>query len=171
MTTITLDRRAMHALIDSDPDFTLSLKGAVLTEIARKFFEKDVRRIIAAAEPEMFAKALAALQKDADVAELVRRALTQAVIERPSGPWSNNTLTAEMRDAVAREVARVQDAAAAKAVADVGRQIEARVLARLAELNTDERIEKRVERLTEDHINKRVDERFRQRLADLQKGS
>lgn len=48
---ITLDRVALKELIDNDPGFHLELKPAVISEVARRFFEKDSKRIIAQADP------------------------------------------------------------------------------------------------------------------------
>lgn len=47
---ITIDRVALKELIGNDPGFHLELKAAVISEVFRRFFEKDSKRIIAQAE-------------------------------------------------------------------------------------------------------------------------
>lgn len=169
-TTITLDRRALLALINSDPEFALSLKKAVLSTIAERFFEKDVNRIVAAVEPVMFAKALATLQADEDGVALVRRALREAVIIRP-GAWGTGVkLNDDMLQLVTEEVARLRNRAIEAAVANVGKEIQDRVEKALVELSLDDRIERRVARLTDEYVNAEVKKRFDQRLAALQAG-
>lgn len=164
---ITLSRPALAHLIESDPEFALSLKGAVLTQIGLRYFEKDVRRVIAAAEPEMFAKALKALQDDKDGIALVRSALEQALVQRPDNWGSRITLTEKMKSLITEEVERIRDRAVRDAIETVNQDISDRVHKHLADLNTDDRIERRVDRLTDAYINEQVDKRFKERLAAL----
>lgn len=170
MTTITLDRRALRQLIESDPEFKLSLKGAVLSEIGARYFEKDLRRLVAAAEPEMFAKALAALQQDEDVSAAVGRALSEAVVKRDSWHWSG-TLTDSMRKLIADEVKRVVDRTVSDAVTTYGAEIADRVHRHLQGLSVDDRVERRVARLTDEYVNARVKAEFDRRVAELGKVS
>lgn len=168
-TVITLDRNALKMLIDSDPEFSVSLKGAVLGQIGLRYFEKDVRRIIAAAEPEMFAKALSALQQDEDARAILKKTLTEAVVQRTDSWTGTVSLTEKVKQMIADEVSRIRDKAVHDAIATVNADIADRVHKHLADLNSDDRIERRVSRLTDDYINGEVKRRFDQRLAELAK--
>lgn len=156
---ITLDRVALRALIDADPEFELELKAAVISEVGRRFFEKDAKRVISAAEPELFAQALKALQDDEDQAFLVRRSLADAVVTR--GSWStpprvSPEVQAQITNLVEIEKERLTQAAAtaiSKGYSDV---IQKAVDEKLSASDIDALIEKRVNRLADEEIERRA---------------
>jgi len=168
---LTLDRIALKTLIDADPEFAFELKAAVISEVGRRFFEKDANRVIAAAEPELFAKAVQALQNDTDAARRVRDALTASLTEREPG-WSGRVkLTAEAQRVIDGHVAARKGSIVAEASSQIsaayGEAIQKAVDDKLATTNIEELIAKRVDRLVEREIDERANEKFRARMAEL----
>ena len=168
---ITLDRVALKSLIDSDPDFELELKAAVITEVGRRFFEKDSDRIIKNADKELFDKALRSFQGEQDLLHLVQRALTAYLTKRDSSYYSSVTLSDDARKTLDSYVAmgkeRALRDASSRVDAEFTASIQKQVEAKLNDKEIEERIEKRVNRLVDAEIDRRVDERFRERLATL----
>ncbi|RWN60185.1 hypothetical protein [Mesorhizobium sp.] len=171
MTTITLNRTALKALIDADPEFALQLKNNVIAEVGRRFFEKDAKRVIAAAEPELFAKALNSLQQEKDLTILVQKALDAAVTVKDRDWYARVRLSDEVQKLIVEAVERTKQRAIQDATMQVGNAyseaIQKAVDAKLATTNVDELIEKRVNRLVEVEINKLAQEKFEQRMDDI----
>jgi hypothetical protein len=167
---ISLDRNALASLIESDPAFNLQLKDAVLSEIARRYFEKDSKKVIAAADPELFSKALAALQGDKDMMDLVTASLTTKLVTRDKEYWAKNRLTDEAKKLIDDKARLALDQAIAGASTHFQAMIQKAVDDRMAEFNVEDRIEKRVSRLTEEYIDRRANELFKARIAKLQEG-
>lgn len=170
-TTIMLNAAALQRLIDLDPEFAIQLKKIVLGEIVRGFFRKDMTKIIAELEPEMFKQAVATLQGDEDGAALVRKALNESVVKRDALWSSRVTPSEQMRELVAEEATKARNRAVADATTEFNNQIAAKVAAYLAEMEVEGRVEKRVERLTSEYIERMVDKRFKDRLAELAKAA
>jgi uncharacterized membrane-anchored protein YjiN (DUF445 family) len=170
VTKITLDRVALKALIDADPDFELELKASVLSEVGRRFFEKDAKRVIAEAEPTLFRMAVSALQSDEDARELVNRALKDALTVRSQ--WSTVTVKPEVQKEITALVAQLQDKAVRDAAASVERvfskAIEDRLKEVMANPEIDARIEKRVNRLADEEIERRAREHFNRLKAKIE---
>ncbi|RWH50271.1 MAG: hypothetical protein EOQ80_04685 [Mesorhizobium sp.] len=171
MTTITFNRPALFALIDADPEFALQLKNNVIAEVGRRFFEKDAKRVIAAAEPELFAQALKSIQDDKDMTIMIQRALASAVTVKTSEWYAKREMSPEVKKVIDTAVEDIKRRAIADASMQVGNAyseaIQKAVDAKLATTNVDELIEKRVNRLLEVEINKLAQEKFEQRMADL----
>jgi hypothetical protein len=171
MTTITLDRIALRTLIEADPKFELQLKNAVIAEVGRRFFQKDAKRVIAAAEPELFAKALSGVQENADMLQLIREALNKSLVTRDTNWSSKVRLTDETRSLIQEHALAVINSEIRKPTdamqVDIGKRVQEALERALALLNIDDRIQKRVERLTEDYIAARAKEIFDQRMAGL----
>ncbi|MER8983932.1 hypothetical protein [Mesorhizobium sp. M0843] len=167
MTAIIINRQAMKALIDADPDFELQLKNHVIAEVGRRFFEKDARRVIAAADPELFAHALAALQNDTDLTLLVQQALKQALTFRDGNWLSRTKLHPDVQKLLDEAVAEAKRKSVYDASVLVGQAIKAEVDKRLSDPSITELIEKRVNRLVTEDIEKRAEEMFQQRMASL----
>lgn len=168
---ISLDRKALKALIDADPQFELDLKNAVVSEVGRRFFEKDAKRVIAAAEPELFAMALAAIQGNEDLAGITKKALEESITHRDSSWYGRAQVKPETKACIEqfvaeRKVAVVAEASNAISIA-FSEQVKKSVETYLALTNIDELIEKRAARLVETEINRMVDERFKARMADI----
>lgn len=165
MTTITLNRVALKALIDADPEFELSLKNAVLSEVGRRFFEKDAKRVIAAAQPELFKKALDAFQANSDINTMVQIALESYLTVRDNNWYSRPKISDETKKLIAEAVTTAKNNAIAAAILPVHDEIKNRVQEKIDATNIDERIEKRVDRLIEEEIERRAEERFKVKMA------
>src|SRR5688572_6251017 len=168
-TTIQLNAAALTRLIDSDPEFGIQLKKIVLAEIVRGFFRKDMTKIIAELEPDMFKLAVTTLQQDEDVAALVRKVLNESTVKRDASWAARVTPTEQMRELIAEEATKARNRAVAAATTEFNDQIAAKVAAYLVEMEVEGRVEKRVERLTNEYIERMVDKRFKDRLAELAK--
>lgn len=172
MTThISLNRTALFALIDADPEFALDLKKSVVAEVGRRFFEKDAKRVIAAAEPELFAQALKAVQDDVDLSIRIQAALRSALTYRDISWLAKSKLSPDTQkvldEAVAEEKRKVVVEATLKISTAFSATINAEVEKRLADPNISELIEKRVNRLVTEEVDKRAEEKFQQRMADI----
>ncbi|RUU78220.1 hypothetical protein [Mesorhizobium sp. M7A.F.Ca.MR.362.00.0.0] len=171
MTTITLNRTALKALIDADPEFELQLKNNVISEVGRRFFEKDARRVIAAAEPELFAQALKGVQHDHEIVEKIKVALSAAIVQRDQNYWTKVKLTPAIQKLIDEAVIEVKNRAIRSALDTVTTEIGTRIQETLAHnlelLSVDERIQKRVDRLVDAEIDRRAEEKFKARMAGL----
>jgi len=165
MTTITLDRRALKALIDADPDFQLQIKNNVIAEVGRRMFEKDAKKIIAQAQPELFAEALIAFQANVDINTMVALALKEHLTVRDSNWYGRVKLSDETKKLIDAAVDKAKHAAITAAVAPIDAEIQKRIQQRLDAMKIDERIEKRVDRLVEEEIERRAHEKFKERWA------
>jgi hypothetical protein len=169
---ITLDRLALKALIDEDPGFELDLKAAVLSEVGRRFFEKDAKRVIAEAEPALFKQALAALQEDADLRGKIAHVLSSGLVERTPGYYGSLRLTGDAQKTLDQAVAEIKQ----RMMADATNSIEAaarelvaqKVKAAMEDSNFDERIERRVNALVDKEIEERANAKFRLLKAKIE---
>lgn len=171
MTIISLDRNALKSLIDSDPVFALDLKNAVISEVGRRFFEKDYKRVVAAADPELFAKALAVFKEDKAIGELVQEALKNALTHVSDNYYRTLKLRPEVQKliddtVIARKEFLINDASA-KISAAFDERVKERVEAILTTTDIDAKIEKRAEMFVNSEINRRAEEMFKKRMADL----
>ncbi|MBD9544296.1 hypothetical protein IB276_33155 [Ensifer sp. ENS04] len=168
---LTLNRPAVASLIEQDPDFAFELKIAVVSEVVRKFIERDARRIIKDADPELFAKALEAFRQDADIFTIITQTLTAQLTTKPADYWSKARLSDETKKLVEEQVALLKERTIREAAGEIAKPyreaIEKAVADKLAPANLDELVEKRVAFITNQHIDKLVNERVNQRLADL----
>lgn len=166
---ISLDRVALKELIDKDPEFELSLKNAVLSEVGRRLFEKDSARVIREANKDIFDKIVSALHADATLVAKITEGLDKALIERTRNfPFSSAKLSPEAKKEIENRVAILKDEILRKAANEVSTTysnlIQKAVDDRIADAAIDERVEKRVNRLTEEEINRRVDAKFKERM-------
>lgn len=168
---ITLDRVALKELIDTDPNFELELKAAVISEVGRRFFEKDSVRIIKEADKELFDQALRSFQGEQDILLLVQQALTAYLTKRDSSYYSSVSLSTEARQTLDRYVElgieRVLRDASGKVEAAFTASIQKQLDLKLNDKEIEERIEKRVNRLVDAEIDRRVNEKVAERLAQL----
>ncbi|MEQ1950897.1 hypothetical protein [Mesorhizobium sp. CN2-181] len=171
MTTISLDRKALHSLLDADPDFALDLKKNVLAEVGRRFFEKDAKRVIAAAEPELFAQALKGVQNDHELMEQIKKALSTSIVTKDTNYYNRLKLTDEVMKLINDQVIMMKNRAIQSALdavtMDIAGRIQEAVTKSLEVVSIDERIQKRVDRLTEEYIKSRAEELFKARMADI----
>jgi len=169
---ISLDRNALKELIDKDPDFELSLKSAVISEVGRRFFEKDSAKVIRAASPELFDQVVAAMRQHEDLHDLVKDALNKSLVERRIPYSATVSLTTEAAAHLKERVEALKSEALRNAANDVGRLydelVRAAVDARASDARIEESVEKRVNRLTEEEINRRVDARVKAHFAEMQ---
>lgn len=165
---IKIDRPALHALIANDPDTKLELTHAVVSEIVRKVFDKDIARLVREAEKPLFERALEALQKDKDVGDLLQKRMADMLITRSGYNY-------QPTPAVAKMLAETQEEALQNLRDTVGQLLNnfvtenaERILnERLEADNIDERIAKRVDRLMTDEVNKRVDAALAEKMAAI----
>lgn len=169
--TISLNRQALHDLIDKDPEFNLELKNAVLAEVARRIFEKDFKRVIEQSGPDLFRQAVAAVQADHNIQILVTKALNSAIVD--PGQYYNPTLKPDVRarinEAVEAEKNKVITTATAELAFVFDNRAKEVVKKWSDEVELNDRVEKRVNRLTEEAINKMVDEKVEARLAEIKR--
>jgi hypothetical protein len=169
---ITLDRLALKALIDEDPSFELDLKAAVLAEVGRRFFEKDAKRVIEAAEPALFKQALAALQEDADLRGKIAQVLSAGLVEREPGYYGKMRLTGEAKTTLDQAVAAIKQ----RMMTDATNSIETatrdliaqKVKAAMEDSNIEERIDRRVNALVDKEIEERATAKFRLLKAKIE---
>lgn len=161
---ITLDRLALKQLVDADPEFELDLRNAVISEIGRRFFEKDAKRVISAANPELFAQALKGLQEDEDLSGLVQHALTASLTVRNDDYYRRLKISPDVKklidDAVAEAKQRIVSDATIQIIAAYSDAIKRAVEEKLSASDIDDRIEKRVNRLADEEIERRAKEHF-----------
>jgi len=167
--SISLNRQALHDLIDKDPEFSLELKQAVLAEVARRIFEKDFKKVIAECGPELFREAVAATQANANFSNLIQKALNSSIVD--PGPYYNPTLKTEVREKLNQAVATEKNKLMANAAAELSiafaTTIQNAVDKIVADYSVEDRIEKRITRLTNEAIDKMVDDKVNARLADI----
>lgn len=164
---ITLDRPALAAYIDNDPDFKLELNAAILSEIVTKFFSKDAARIIRESDRDLFDKAVSAFREDDYVQEQVREALKKAIVNRSWGssvPALSPEIQSLIKDGQARALAGIEADLGTKALAKA-QEVLPDVMATI-----EERIQKRVNRRVDEHISAEVDRRVNVRLAEVLNG-
>jgi len=157
--TIKLDRPALAGMIESDPEFKFELSNAVVSEVIRKVFEKDMARLMKEAEPELFKRAVGALQESKGMEERLRRALDQQLVGRSS--WQGMpAMTPAMKEVFDKGVLSAMDrlkAGVDKILNDyVTAQAQELVDAKLAELDIDTRIAKRFDRMLNEEVEKKV---------------
>lgn len=167
---IKLDRPALLALIKDDETFKLSLSDAVVSEVMRKVFEKDMARLVKEAEPELFKRVVEVLQADADMEDRIKRALDQQLVVRQS--WQNPppmspALKKIFDDAVANAIPALER----KVATILDEKVTSRALeiveAKLADDDLDARIAKRADRLTNEEIDRRVAAAVQAKVAKL----
>lgn len=168
---ITLDRVALKALLDNDRDFEFELQAAVTSEIVRRFFDKDAKRVIAAASPELFAKVVKAVQESTDMVRIVNDALEASLINRTTGWSASVTIKDDTRRVINEQVERskaliLNDATAAVTNA-YGNAIEKALATKLDPEEIDRRVNNRLERLLDAEIDRRVNEKLNERIAAL----
>jgi hypothetical protein len=162
---ITLDRPALAAYIDADPDFKIELNAAILSEVVTKFFSKDMDRIIRESDRALFDKAVLALKDETLLQKAIQQGLTKYVASRG---WGSTTLTPEaktlIQEGINKALTEIQSGLTLKALAKAEEVLPA-VLDSL-----DERIEKRLARKLEESIDNIVDRKVNERLAGVLNG-
>ena len=170
---ITLDRVALRELIESDPSFELQLKSTVLSEVARRFFEKDASRDIREAAPELFKQTLTAVQENEDLVGLVNKALRDHLIARPHNFWNSVKVAPDIQKKIDEAVSDIQVRVVHGAVMTVQNAISDAIAKQVAEvMNSDainERIAKRVDRLTNEEIDNRAKRLFAEKMESVQR--
>jgi len=156
--TIRLDRPAVAALIESDPDFKYELQRNVISEVLRKFIDKDVAKIITAANPELMKAALDAMAEATEFENRVTKLLNSRIAMKPPGYAYTFKLTPEFQDMVDKEVERQLSAAMATTV-------NTRVEEKLADMA--ERIERQVDYAVNVQTAKIINEKVAARMAAI----
>ena len=158
---ISIDRPALAKLIADDPQSELNLKTAVLSEVARRFFDRDKDRIISSLHPALFAGALAALREEGAIIKAVKDALEKAMVARD--PYRTlSSLSPQAKRVVDAEVARLQ----AKLLDDVEKAF-AGVVSRKVE-EVAQTIETRLsDKIIAQEIDKAVRRRVSEQLAKI----
>lgn len=168
---ISLDRTALRMLIESDPNFELQLKTAVISEVTRRFFEKDSDRVIRAADPALFDQALKALQRDEDMVGQINHALRNRLLERSTSFFAIQKLSPDLAKVLNDATAAIRQKAVDDATVGISDAINAAVTNKVAEImgsdEVNDRIEKRTNRLVNEYVEKKVGELFQARMADV----
>ncbi len=168
---ITLDRLALKALIDADPEFEVELKASVLAEVGRRFFEKDAARIISAAQPELFAQVLKGIQEDSDLLGKIEKALNTSILRRSDDWYGRMKLSPELKAKVEEYVSEMKRRVELQITSQIenayNEAIQKALAAKFEAEDIEERIQKRVARLVEQEIAHRADQKFKARMADL----
>lgn len=158
--TIKLDRPALRGLIDEDSELKFELTNAVVSEVIRKVFEKDMARLVKEASPELFKRAVAAMQDRKDLEQRITESLDQQLVVRAG--WGMPKLSPALQAMFSEGVLGAQDQLKLKIdnlihnyITD---QAQAIVDAKLAEVDIDTRIAKRVDRMLNEEIDKKVRE-------------
>lgn len=171
-TSIKLDRIALRSLIDSDPDFKLELQRAVLSEVVTNLFEKDIRKILEVGDKAFLKQVCEAAADEGRIIDTIKKRFDEFLADRSGSTyWDKRVkLSAEgqkivdqaLEDAMTRVTAKISGTISAGATEALDKFTASRSL--------EERIEKRVNRLTEDHINAEVDRQVKARLAAIAAG-
>ena len=77
MSKITLDQRAVMALIETDPDFAIEIKRALVAGVVQRIVEKDTKDIIEHIAPEVIKQ----LRSKEEFVEHAQRELNRALAE------------------------------------------------------------------------------------------
>lgn len=168
---ITLNREALRKLIDEDQDFALNLKASVLSEIGKRFFDKSADRVIRDANPELFDQIVAARRRNEGMDKLIDDALRKAVLVAGRYNYSARALDPviqkQVDEVVATEKARITRHIATqieKAYSDV---VKTAIEAELQRSDLEALIERRVNNITERHIDSCVTERVNEKLEAI----
>lgn len=158
--TIKLDRPALRDLIEKDQQFKFELSSAVVSEVLRKIFEKDMARLLKEVDPEIFQKAAEALNENAEVEERIRRAMTSLVAQPLPSYHSLPPMTERTRNVFEKAVKDAERALDNHIVILLGRYVtekaQAKVDELLADRSIDDRIAARVDRLVDEELERRV---------------
>ncbi|SKB63041.1 hypothetical protein [Sphingopyxis flava] len=164
---ITLDRKALRALVDDDPEFELELKSALLSELGRRFYEKDARRLLEVAQPELLSAVMRAVQEDSDIQGKIEHALQARLVRRSSDWYSRFQPSPEVKAEIQKLVDAHKSAVIDDAVAQISKAYSDAIAKAVADVDVESRIEKRVNRLTDEEINRRAKEMFDAKMAEM----
>lgn len=164
---ITLDRLALLELVKSDPQFELELKANVISELGRRFFEKDAAKIIAASSPELFKKALESLQSAADVTNAVTKALEAHLVTRGSNWNYTSSASPVTRALIDSEITKAKSAVELAISQGFNSLVAAAVQKATEDGRLEGLIDARVNRLVDEEVNRRVVEKFKTIVGTL----
>lgn len=169
--TIKLDRPAVLDLIDKDPEFKFELSNAVVSEVIRKVFEKDMARLLKEVDPELFQKAAQALNDHAELEERIRRAMTSLVAQPLPSYHSLPPMTERTRKVFDKAIKDAEQTLENYIPVVLNRYVTAKAQARVDELladrSIDDRIAARVDRLIDEELERRVKAHNEALLAKL----
>ena len=152
-----LDRPAVAALIENDPEFKYELQRNVVAEVLKRFIDKDVIKIIVAAHPELMKEALDASAEAAEFDSRVTKALNSRIAVKPPGYAYTFKLTPEFQKLIDDEVDR-------QLTLGLNALVKARVDEVMAGV-TDERIQKLVDYRINVDFDKKVTAKVAERMA------
>jgi hypothetical protein len=155
---LSLDAPALRELL-LDADFELELRTAVVAEVVRNTVFKDTQKIAEVVAPDAYQ----AMLEDAKFQAYVRETLNKAANSMRSTRWGRNDLTPETRQRVDDAVKTFMDSQIERIAAEA--QNLTKSAADKALVDIEKRIDKRVARITEDHINREVNTRVAARLS------
>jgi hypothetical protein len=168
---LNIDKESLTKLFKENPEFELELSSAVTNYIVQKFYEKNVSRIIAAADPLLFAKATKAAQEDAEFMGHVDNALKAKLTVRHPSYYDKFKPAPALQKAVDDVVEQKKERALADAAVIIEKALATKIKEildnKLKNLDIDAIMDRKIEFLTNAKINEMVNERFEQRMADF----
>lgn len=176
MTTIVIDKPALFALLDADPDFRLRITDAVISHVVRKIFDKDAERIIRSANPALFDGAVKALQENDDIQQIITAALSAKMVKRNPDYYSTRSrwlLSTEAKtvidEAIAEGVGTLTERAGLAVTMAITGRAEELIQEKLGNDPIDDRIARRLDGLTNRMIEERAQKLFDAKMAELRK--
>lgn len=163
---IQLDSSALTALVaSSGTDFTLELQRAVVAEVGRKTFLRDLGEILKLVEPALVMELVNASKTDKVISKAFEEALQKAVAvysnQYPSG-WK---LTGAQKKLIETEVDAQISAHRARIVASATDRVDDAVKAYIDRF--DERLPALLNAKVNQHLQLRIDQGVADRLAAL----
>lgn len=169
---IKLDRVALRALIEGDPDFKLELQRSVLAEVVENLFQKDIRKILEIGDKAFLRSIAEAASENETIMASIYEQLDKMLVERSSdGYWKKRVvLSKELQGIVDEAVAEARQRVSLTVSGQLAEQAKSSIEKFLESDGLEERVNKRVARLTEEHINAEVDRQVKDRLAKIAEG-
>ena len=163
-TKVILDRTALTALIESDPDFKLEVQKHILNDVMKNVFLKNIDSAMLKAAPI----ALVALHDDAFISASIAEALEKRVAA-PKNYQKSARLTPEVQAIIDIEVdnavAKITKSVASEVHSSYGQLVEDWLTSNDAVIAA--RVEKHLERRVGEEVERRVDDRVRKILDGL----
>lgn len=158
---IQLDSAALTALISDDPIVKLELQRAVVAEVGRKTFLRDLGEILPLVEASLVKELVAAAKLDKEMMHKFEEALRGAIIKYENSGWSSRaTLTAEQKSLI--------QGAVDTAIGNHRQSLMARLEERLEEVVKPyiDRFEERLPVLLDECIDRAIQSRIDQGVSD-----
>lgn len=168
---LKLDRQALHALIDNDPELKLHLQAALVSEVSRRYFEKDAARIIRAADSTLYEKMLTEWATSEAICQKIVKTIEQHFKMQHKDRLATVQLPSSVTDALKVKVHQLQSDAMdeiERVTTDrMQRKIKEALADRWSTEKIEEQINKRIDVLVTKEIQARVDAAVQVKIAAL----